>query len=205
MAGSAAFSAAGFSIYSDNWAEMHCGARERSGQDFMVERFRVGVIKGTHGLRGEVNVFPTTDDMHRFRKLKKITLVTKKEERVLDISSVKFFKDTVILGFDGLDTIEQVQHLRGAELYVGREDAVPLEEGQYFIPDLIGLAVYEEEDGSQVGILEDVYRTGANDVYAVRTPEGKSLLLPVIPSCIRSVDPEGGKMTVHVLDGLRDL
>ncbi len=178
----------------------------------MVSRFRVGVITATHGLRGEVKVFPTTDEPQRFKMLKEIILVTNREERHLKIRSVKFFKQFVILGFEGLDRIEDVEKMRRAELYIDRKDALPLEEGEYFIPDLLGLTVVEE-DGNVVGVLKDVMQTGANDVYVVQRdtsggtvdPAKEELLIPAIPECIRNVDLEEKTMTVWLMPGLTDL
>lgn len=170
----------------------------------MTERFRVGVIASTHGLKGEVKVFPTTDDPERFEDLDEVILVTRRDERKLRIRSVKYFKNFVILGFEGLGRIEDVQTLRGAELMVDRKDAIPLAEGEHYIPDLIGLKVIRE-DGSEVGELTDVLFTGANDVYVTRTKEGKDLLIPAIPQCIKDVNVEEGFMKVWLMPGLEDL
>ena len=130
----------------------------------MVEQFRVGVITSTHGLKGEVKVFPTTDDPGRFRKLKKVTLDLGSEKRQLKVRKVSFFKQFVILGFEGLDTIEDVERLRGKDLLVDREHAIPLRENEYFITDLIGLRVITDE-GEEFGTLADVMKTyGDNEL-----------------------------------------
>ena len=170
----------------------------------MEDMLQVGVITQTHGIRGEVKVFPTTDDAARFKKLKKVTLDNGKERRELEIASVKFFKNLVILKFKGIDNINDVEKYKKAPLYVTREDAVPLGENEYFIADLIGLKVISDE-GDALGILDDVLQTGANDVYVVKTTAGKEILLPAIKDCILNVDLERGEMLVHVLDGLLDL
>ncbi|MDO4284589.1 MAG: ribosome maturation factor RimM [Eubacteriales bacterium] len=170
----------------------------------MIDRFQVGVITGTHGLKGEVKVFPTTDDPSRFRKLKKVILDLGREERILTVRSVRFFKQFVIVGFAESTRIEDVERLRGKSLLIDRADALPLEEGEFYIPDLIGLRVVDE-DGAELGKLTDVLQTGANDVYAVETPEGKELLLPAIKSCILETNPQEGYMKVHLLPGLEDL
>ncbi len=169
----------------------------------MVERLQVGAITSTHGIRGEVKVFPTTDDPARFKKLKKVILDTGKEELELEIKSVKFFKQFVILGFRGIDNINDIEQYKKATLWVERKDAIPLEENEYYIADLIDLEVVTEE-GESLGIISDVMQTGANDVYVVATPDEKELLIPAIKSCILKVDFEANKMTVHLLDGLRD-
>ena len=170
----------------------------------MVEQFRVGVITSTHGLKGEVKVFPTTDDPGRFRKLKKVTLDLGSEKRQLKVRKVSFFKQFVILGFEGLDTIEDVERLRGKDLLVDRKDAIALPEGRYFIADLIGLRVINEQD-EEIGILQDVLETGVNDVYVAVRPDGRELLLPVIDECVLETDPDAGYVRVHVMPGLEDL
>ena len=170
----------------------------------MVSRFRVGVIAGTHGLRGEVKVFPTTDEPARFLDLEKVILDTGREERTLSIRSVKFFKKFVILGFKGMDRIEDVEKLKGAELLINREDAIPLEEGEYFIPDLLGLRVVTD-DGRELGVIKDVIETGANNVYDVQNEDGARILIPAIPQCILDVRLEEGDMTVHLVPGLENL
>ena len=167
----------------------------------MEQRLQVGVITATHGLKGEVKVFPTTDDPNRFRRLKEVILDTGKEERVLKIEGVKFFKQMVILKFQGLDDINDVERLRRGTLYVTGENAVRLKRNEYFIADLIGMQV-ENEDGSGLGILQDVISTGAKDVYDVRLADGRQLLIPAIRECILEVNVEEGWMRVHLLDGL---
>ena len=167
----------------------------------MEKRLQVGVITATHGLKGEVKVFPTTDDPNRFRRLKEVILNTGREERVLEIEGVKFFKQMVILKFKGLDDIGDVEKLRRGTLSVTRENAVKLKQNEYFIADLIGMRV-ENEDGSELGTLQDVIATGANDVYDVRLSDGRQVLIPAIRECILSVDVEEGRMRVHLLDGL---
>ena len=170
----------------------------------MEQRFQVGVITSTHGVRGEVKVFPTTDDPARFKKLKQVILDTGKEDMELEITGVKFFKNMVILKFKGIDDMDTANKYRQKSLYVTRENAVKLEKNEYFIADLIGLAVSSEE-GEDLGFINDVLQTGANDVYVIKKTGEEELLLPAIKDCVKEVDIEGGKMVVHVLPGLRDL
>ena len=170
----------------------------------MEQRFRVGVITSTHGIRGEVKVFPTTDDPGRFRKLKDVLLDTGRELRPMEVEQVRFFKNMVIVKFKGLDDITDIEIYKGRDLFVTRENAVELEPDEYFIADLIGLTVMTDE-GERLGTLFDVLKTGANDVYVVKTDSGKEVLLPAIRQCILDTDLEAGKITVHVLEGLLDL
>ena len=170
----------------------------------MEDLLKVGVITTTHGVRGEVKVYPTTDDPRRFRRLKEVVLDTGKEKMNLEIEGVKFFKQFVILKFKGLDNINYIEKYRQKSLYVTRKNAVRLQRDEYFIADLIGLKV-QDEDGKELGTVKDVIETGANDVYEVEMADGKSLLLPAIKQCILNVDVENGTMQVHVLEGLLDL
>ena len=170
----------------------------------MEDLLKVGVITTTHGVRGEVKVHPTTDDPRRFRRLKEVVLDTGKEKMNLEIEGVKFFKQFVILKFKGLDNINDIEKYRQKSLYVTRKNAVRLQRDEYFIADLIGLKV-QDEDGKELGTVKDVIETGANDVYEVEMADGKSLLLPAIKQCILNVDVENGTMQVHVLEGLLDL
>lgn len=170
----------------------------------MEEFFQVGVITATHGIHGEVKVFPTTDDPNRFKKLKKVLLDTGIQKLELEVAGVKFFKKFVILKFKEFDDINQVEKYRKCSLLVTRENAVRLKKNEYFIADLIGLKVYTE-DGRFLGNLEDVMQTGANDVYQIVTEEGKEILLPAIRQCILDVDIESGNMKVHLLEGLVDV
>lgn len=169
----------------------------------MEERLQVGVISSTHGVRGEVKVFPTTDDVRRFKKCKELILAAPREELVLEVESVKFFKQFAILKFKGIDNINEIEKYRNCGLYVTRENAVRLKKDEYFIADLIGIKVTDEE-GIELGTLEDVIETGANDVYQIKMTDGRELLLPAIKQCVLDVDVESGRMTVHVLDGLLD-
>ncbi len=167
----------------------------------METMFQVGVITSAHGLKGEVKVFPTTDDPSRFQKLEEVMLDTGTELIRLKVERVKFFKQFVILKFCGYDTIDDVEKWKKKSLKVPREQAVPLEKNEYYIADLLDMDVYLEDE-TPFGILKDVLRTGANDVYVIETKEGKEVLLPAIKECILCVNVEEGRMTVHVMPGL---
>lgn len=167
----------------------------------MEKLLQVGVISSTHGIRGEVKVFPTTDDVNRFKKLKKVILDTGREQMTLEIQSVKFFKQFVILKFKGIDNINDIEKYKGKSLFVDRENAVRLKKNEYFVADMIGMSVFTE-DGEMFGTLKDVMKTGANDVYVVQTEAHGEVLIPAIGQCILNVDTEQGSMTVHLLEGL---
>ncbi len=172
----------------------------------MEDYFKVGIITATHGLKGEVKVFPTTDDVKRFKRLKKVTLDTGKAQTfgtILEIESVKFSKQFVLVKFKGIDSIEEVEKYRKAALMVPRSEAVPLKKDEYFIADLIGLSV-RDEDGTELGTLKDVMETGANDVYVIALLDGRECLLPAIKQCVLEVNVEDGFIRIHMLEGLLD-
>lgn len=170
----------------------------------MEDLLRVGIITSTHGIAGEVKVFPTTDDNSRFKKLKKCILKSKNETMELDVTGAKFFKNMVILKFKQFNNINEVEKYKNAELYVTRENAVKLSKDEYFICDLIGLKVIDEDE-NEIGTVSDVLLTAANDVYEIESPDGKKYLFPAIKQCILAVDIEKGIMKVHVMEGLLDL
>ena len=141
----------------------------------MTDLFRVGVIANTHGVRGEVKVFPTTQEPERFKKLKDVIL----------------------------DNINDIEKYKGCDLYVTRENAIPLEEGEVYLADIINSKVITE-DGEEFGELVDILETGANLVFVVKH-DGKEVLLPDIPDCVKEVDDKNKVVTVHIMKGLLDL
>lgn len=165
------------------------------------ELFRVGVITEPHGIKGEVKVYPTTDDPSRLKRVKEIILDTGKEKIILHPTSVKFFKQFLIFGFEEFTSRNDVEGLRKKELFVTRKNAVKLHKDEYYISDLIGLKAIEE-DGSEVGTLTDIIETGANDVYEITRSDDTKLLLPAIKQCILEVNIEEGYVKVYVMPGL---
>ena len=169
----------------------------------MENLLKVGVITTTHGVRGEVKVFPTTDGAERFLDIAYVLLDTGREMKRLDIKNVKFYKNLAILKFDGIDNINEIEKYKGRDLWIPREEGQELGDDEYYIADLIDMEVVLE-DGSHFGTLTDVMETGANDVYIVERADGSEVLLPAIADCILDVDLEENKMTVHLMKGLLD-
>ncbi len=182
----------------------------------MEQEFKVGEIANTHGIRGEVKVYPTTSDIARFKKLKECILDTGKERMVLHVQSCKFFKQFAILKFKEFDNINEVEKYKHCGLYVERKNAVKLEKDEYYIADLIGMEVFDEEN-RRMGSLEDVIQTGANDVYVVKLAEEykkalgtdkelpKEVLVPALKQCVLELNIEEATMKLKLLDGLLEL
>ncbi len=177
----------------------------------MTEYFVVGVIASTHGLKGEVNVFPTTDDPQRFKKLKKVILDTGREgKKELNIEKVRFGDKFVIVKFKEFNDISEVERFRSKELIVSREDAIKLEPGEYYLADLEGMKVVDE-DGNELGTIIRVIQTGANDVYEMKKVDASAVsegddtvMIPGIKECVKNIDIENKVMTIHIMDGLFD-
>ncbi|MCL2169040.1 MAG: ribosome maturation factor RimM [Defluviitaleaceae bacterium] len=166
-----------------------------------MDYFDIGKIVNTVGVKGEIRVFPTTDDMKRFSKLAQITVVCPEgKQRVFPVQKVRYHRNLVMLTLEGVSSMEAAAQLKGSTIVVSRADALPLSDGEFYVPDLLGLAV--RADGRDLGVLTDVLYTGANDVYVVKPPEGKDILLPAIKQCILNVDLESRTMDVHLLEGL---
>lgn len=169
----------------------------------MMDYLKIGGIISTHGLKGEVKVYPTTQDVHRYDVLDTAYIEMPSGKIPVHVERVRYFKNLVIVKFRGLDRIEDVEGYLKHDLYVSREDAIELGENEYFIGDVIGLKVITD-DGRVLGILDDVMETGANDVYVIASQEdpGKEILLPVIRDVILETSLEEGYIKVHLLPGL---
>jgi len=167
----------------------------------MEDMLQVGVISSIHGVHGEVKVFPTTSDPNRYKKLKEVILDNGKEKINLKIQGTKFFKQFVIVKFEGYESPDDIIKFKGLPIYVTRENAIKLSKDEYFIADLVDIDVYEND--CHIGKVVNVIETGANDVYVISEDNGNELLLPAIKQCILAVDIEGRRMDVHVLEGLR--
>ncbi len=167
----------------------------------MLPNLEVGQIVNTFGIKGMVKVMPFTDDIRRFDKLDKVYIEKNKSKKEYKIEEVKYHKNMVLIKFEGIDKIEQAEELRNSYLTVSRDSVEELEEGRYYIVDLLGLDVYTDEQ-VLLGTLDDIFNTGSNDIYVVKNKEGKQILLPAIEDVIKQVDLENKKIIVHLLPGL---
>lgn len=169
----------------------------------MQKYFEVGQIVNTFGVKGFLKVKPFTDDIERFEELKKVYICKKEKLEEVEIEEVKYHKDMVLLKIKGIDNMNEAEKVKGLYLKIDRKNAKKLPENTYFIADLLGLNVYSDE-GELLGKVDDIFTTGANDVYVVKNENGKQLLLPSIPDVLKEIDLENEKIIVHLLKGLRD-
>lgn len=155
----------------------------------MKDFLNVGQIINTHGIKGEVKVFPLTDDMYRFDDLEVVYI----EDKVYEIENVKYLKDKVVLKLEGINSIEEAEKYKQKYIKISREDAVELPEDTYFIADILGCTVVDTE-GFEYGKVKEVIQTGSNDVYWVKG--NKEVLVPVLKDIVLDIDVVNRKITM---------
>ena len=169
----------------------------------MEDHFRIGVITRPHGVLGEMKVYPVTDDIKRFKGMKEILMGPPEGQKgdlsTVRVEGVRFQKNMVLLKLSGIESPEEARKLSQYQLYVKREDAIPLSDGEYYVSDLIGLSVLSEK-GEKLGILKDVLKTAANDVYVVKGE--REILVPAVKEYVLSIDLPKGEMTVLFVEGM---
>ena len=167
----------------------------------MTKYLEIGQIVNTFGIKGMVKVQPFTDDIEQFENLKTIYIKNKSEQKEYEIEEVKYHKNMILLKLKGINNIEEANLLRQSYLLKDREKEEPLKEGTYYIVDLLGLEVYDD-NGNLLGTLEDIFNTGSNDIYVVKNELGKHILLPAISEVIKEIDIKNKKIIVHLIKGL---
>ena len=167
----------------------------------MQEFLEIGQIVNTFGIKGMVKIKPFTDDINRFDNMKSVYIEIRNKKEIYEIEEVKYHKDMVLIKFKGINKVEEAELLRNAYLKVNRNDEPELEEGTYYIVDLLGLDVYSDE-GILLGKVDDIFNNGSTDIYVVKDELGKQVLLPGISDVIKEVNLEEGKIVVHILKGL---
>lgn len=167
-----------------------------------VTHFKVGKIVKTQGLKGDVRVYPTTDDIYRFDFLEEF-YVGKDRENPLEVENVRYKGNLVIMKIKGIDRVEDAEKFVGKDIYVSRDESFELEEGEFFIADMIGIDVYTVS-GEKVGVLKEVLQYAANDVYVIKNEEGKEYLIPAVMKFVPEIDIEEGKMIIDPIKGMLD-
>ena len=165
------------------------------------EYFEIGQIVNTFGIKGFVKINPFTDDMERFEELNSVLVVKNKELIEMQIEEVKYQKNVVLVKFKGIEDINMAEKFKGCYIKIKREDARKLPEGTYFIADLIGLKVYDD-NGNLLGKVDDIYNNKVHDIYVIKNDLGKQILLPSTKEVIKQVDVDNGEIVVHLIDGL---
>lgn len=169
----------------------------------MSNYFEVGTIVNTHGIKGAVKIKPMTDDIKRFELLETILIQGRSGKNVeYHINKVQYVKNMVVLTLDEVTDMNQAIELKNSLVLIPKTEALPLKKDEYYISDLYGMDVYTEEE-ELLGTIDDIIFTGANEVYVVKG--NKNVMIPAIKECIKHVDLDENKMTVHLLEGLLDL
>lgn len=165
------------------------------------EYFEIGQIVNTFGIKGLVKVKPFTDDLERFEELKSVFVVKNKELIEMQIEEVKYHKDLVLIKFKGIEDMNMAEKLKGCYIKINRKDARKLPEDTYFIADLIGIKVYDDE-GNFLGKVDDIYNNKVHDIYVIKDDLGKQILLPSTKEVIKDIDIDDDKIVVHLINGL---
>ena len=170
-------------------------------------RYEIGKIVGVHGVRGDMLLLPQTDVPERFLGMKELDVtVAGKPMRTFKVRRIEPYegKNTFFLRLQGVEDRDAAETLKGALITVAEDERVELEEDEYWLDDIIGLAVFDKATGGRLGEITEVICTGSNDVYVVKTPEGASKAIPAIADVIEKVDVANGTMTVNIPEGLWD-
>ncbi|MBR1674434.1 MAG: 16S rRNA processing protein RimM [Eubacterium sp.] len=168
----------------------------------MTDKFRIGIITKTHGLKGEMAVFPTSDDPERYSELERCFIKRGNDYIEVTCNSCKYMKNTVVLGFDEIKSIEEAEKYIKSEIYVDREDAVPLEEGEYYMADILGFKAVLE-DGTVIGTLEDYMDTPAQTILIIKAEsDGRQIMIPDVPEFVREIDEEEKKIVIRPVKGM---
>ena len=156
-------------------------------------RIVIGRVGAAHGIHGDLRIIPLTDFPERFSALREVMV----GDELLHVAHVKPQGKNFLMRFREYTVREDAQRLTGRLLTVARAEAAPLDEGEYYVFDIVGLTVYDEED-NELGSVENVLRTGSNDVYAVRSEDGREILISALRAVVQSIDLPGGRMTVRL-------
>ena len=165
------------------------------------EYFEIGQIVNTFGIKGFVKVNPFTDDMERFAELKSVLVVKNKELIEMQIEEIKYQKNVVLIKFKGIEDINMAEKYKGCYLKIKRENARKLPKDTYFIADLIGMQVYDEQ-GNLLGKVNDIYNNKVHDIYVIKDDLGKQILLPSTKEVIKQIDMDNDRIVVHLIEGL---
>lgn len=163
--------------------------------------FRIGQIVNTQGLKGEVRVYPYTDDLYRFDDLE-VFYLDKGLQTRYEVERVRYKGNMVIMKIKDINSIEMAERLKTKNMYISRDDARDLEEDEFFVADLIGLEVFTV-DGQKIGVVKDVLQHAINDVYVIGAGE-KEYLIPSVEKFVPTIDLDENKMIIDPIKGMLD-
>lgn len=168
-----------------------------------MDFYKVGTMVNTHGIKGEVRVIATTDFAgERFQKGNEL-FIDNNEKKAVKIATVRNHKQFILLSFDGMQNINDVEKYKGMDLLVSDADLQELEDGEFYYKDIIGAEVYTEDE-QLIGSVKEIFETGANDVWVIKRSGKEDLLIPMIDDVIKEVNVENKKITIDLLEGLDD-
>jgi 16S rRNA processing protein RimM len=169
-----------------------------------MDYIQIGKVANTHGVRGELKIFPLTDDIRRFELLKHIRIENNNRFFNCTITGVKYFKNLVILQLKEVQNMNEALELKGGTLLIPMDEALPLSEDENYIFEMIGLLA-KEEDGTELGRLKEVLETGTHDIYVIDDGSKHGLMIPAIKEFVTEVNVEEGYLIVKLIEGLKGL
>ena len=161
----------------------------------------IGQIVNVHGIKGEVKVYPYTDDVDNLAKKLKRIYLDEQMSKSYDVTC-RIQKGMILAKISTIDSVEKAEMLRNKYIYISEEDLDTLEEDSYYVKDLIGLDVIDIRNDNLIGRLDYIFNTGANDVYEIATTDNKKVYLPAIEQVIKKVDIKARKIYVELMEGL---
>ncbi|MBO8137729.1 MAG: ribosome maturation factor RimM [Desulfotomaculum sp.] len=169
-------------------------------QDYIT----IGEIVNTHGIRGEVRLIPLTDFPDRFKELDEVSVYINEQRYTYHVEKSRRHKQFIVVKFKEIDNINDAEKLKGGLMQITREQLMPLPKDSYYIFEIVGLDVYDE-NGEKLGQVKNVLKTGANDVYVVKPLHGRDILVPALKKVVKKIDLEANRMVVELPEGLLDL
>lgn len=169
----------------------------------MEDYLRIGILSSPHGVKGEISVYPTSDDLNRFSDLELVYLDMKGKMESHKVEGCKYKKNMPVLKLEGFDDRNSIEPLRGVDVYVDKEHAIPLEEGEYFLADVIGFDVISDTDNKKIGVLEDYMENAADQViFIIKCDDGSTKYVPDVEEFILDVDMDENTVLVHLIEGM---
>ena len=166
----------------------------------------IGRIIGVHGIRGSIKIMPLTDFPRRFLMMESLAVYGEDDSlmTVLSIEKIRIAENKGVLIADTIElqTVEEAECLRGGLIKIPEEERYALEEGEYWVDDLIGVDVYEKTTNCYLGKIKDVFSAGEMDIYAVISEDGKEHFIPAVSEFIKEVDIENQNMKIELIEGL---